>query len=55
MELAAIEILFVELARDYLIGRAFLADAAERRVRAAALTLDIEEGALQLNSPIGTA
>jgi hypothetical protein len=55
LELAAIEVLLVEFARDSLIGRAFLADAAEGRVWTAALALDIEEGALQLNSPIETA
>jgi len=43
MELAAIEVLFVEFARDALIGRAFLADAAERCVGAAAFPFHIEE------------
>jgi hypothetical protein len=43
LELATIEILFIEFARDCLIGRAFLADAAERRVRAAAFSFHAEE------------
>jgi hypothetical protein len=43
MELATIEILFVELARNLSIGRAFVADAAERCVRTAALSFDVEK------------